>query len=58
MKAIAALSRRESMVKATMISSAIRGRSSAKSANRVGLQVSSGPLGAAASRARVTSWAT
>ena len=52
--AMAALTRRESTVKASTMTSAIRGKSSARSANNVGLQVSSGPLGAAASRASIT----
>ena len=58
MTEIAALNRRESTVKARMMSSAIRGKSSAKSASKVGLQVSSGPLGAAASRVRITGRST
>ena len=54
MTEMAALIRRESTVKARMVRSAISGSSSAKSVSSVGLQVSSGPLGAAASRVRIT----
>ena len=48
---IQALARRESIVKVTIRSSAISGRKRVQPEKKVGLQVSSGPLAAAASNA-------